>query len=144
MKLTKPLIIIAGLLASLTSQLQAQVIPGPVSISGAAPSPQNFGTSNSVAYTLIGSPSDDDCEKLNPSNTIVAWGATFGSFISATNNPATWTYVFTSAGWYTNVITCAVTFKGTDCDGTNYSVSTNACVTNVIEVMPFLNLGFPI
>ena len=142
MKLTKSLFaIIAGLIVSLTGLLQAQVTPGSVSISGGPPSsPQNFGKTNSVGYTAtFGKLSDNGCEALTPSSTNVVWGATCGSFISTTNNPATWTNVFIYAGWYTNVITCTATFKGTDCNGTNYSVSTNACVTNVINVIQLTN-----
>jgi len=137
MKLTKPLfIIIAGLLVSLTGQLQAQVIPGSVSISGGPPvSPQLAGTTNWIQYSAaIGGASDDDCETLHPSNTIVAWSSSYGTWVTSSNNPAYWTNVFSAAGWYTNVITCTVTFWGTDCDGTNYSTNTIASVTNVVAV----------
>jgi len=143
MKLTKPLfIIIAGLLVSLTGQLQAQVIPGVVSISGGPPSsPQNFGTTNWIGYTAgISNASDDDCETLHPSNTIVAWGSSYGTWVTSSNNPTYWTYVFPAAGWYTNVINFGATFNGTDCDGNNYSTNANTSVTNVIEVKPLLNI----
>jgi hypothetical protein len=144
-KLTKPLFpIIVGLIVSMTGLLQAAVIPGSISITNGAPiSPQVFGTTNWVLYyAKLGNASENNCEALNPSNTIVAWSATYGLWNSTSNNPAYWTNVFSAAGWYTNVISCTATFQGTDCNGVNYNVSTNASVTNVILVVQItLSLG---
>jgi hypothetical protein len=145
MKLTKPLFaIIAGLIVSLTGLLQAQVTPGSVSISGGPPSsPQTFGTTNWIQYSAaISNASDNVCETLHPSNTIVAWGTTYGSWRAASNNPTYYTNVFPAAGWYTNDVKCTVTFSGTDCNGNSYSTNAIVNVTNVIQVVvPSINLG---
>jgi hypothetical protein len=140
MKLTKPLfIIIAGLIVFLPGLLQAGISPGSISISGGPPtSPQLAGTTNWIQYTanITHYPVSSACESMPaPTNTIWGWSSSmYGTWVTSTNNPAYWTNVFTTGKWYTNVTTCTVEWQGVDCLGTNYDVSTNASVTNVILV----------
>ena len=147
MKLVKPIfIIIAGLLVSMTGLLQAQqgyhayfdIYGGPPS------SPQVSGTTNWVPYIATNAVVyGDDCEMaLFPTNNSFSWSSTYGTWATNTSNPAYWTNVFRYGGWYTNVITCNATLNGTDCDGTNYTIYTNACVTNIIQVLQAYKISF--
>jgi hypothetical protein len=137
------LLILATFLFS-SNLLLADDPTGPsLSVTGGNPSPNPTWIGTLVSANASASYSDPTStnSEFAITNHVWSWTSSYGAcYPTNGDGSATWTNTFSSPGIYTNVITANVDFQGYICINgsgvTNgFEVSTNASVTNVVEVV---------